>query len=141
MPASTPPWAPRTGSGTTSSRSPGWPGRRRWTAGPIPEILDRLADQLEEAATALEEAEDGPPGDAPTPVEELEEELAALDSHLSTLTKRRRAEITSGVNRDEVTPLRQALRQVSGARYAVRSLRSDVAGVIDSCFSAAGRRA
>ncbi|MDL4773341.1 FUSC family protein [Actinomadura xylanilytica] len=110
-------------------------------AGPIPEILDRLADQLEEAATALEEAEDGPPGDAPTPVEELEEELAALDSHLSTLTKRRRAEITSGVNRDEVTPLRQALRQVSGARYAVRSLRSDVAGVIDSCFSAAGRRA
>ncbi|QXJ23166.1 FUSC family protein [Actinomadura graeca] len=104
--------------------------------GPVPEILDRLADQLEEAATALEE----PPGkgapEASSPVRELEEELAALDDHLATLTRRRRAEITSGVDRDEFTPLRQALLQVSGTRHTIRSLRRDTGRLIDGALTA-----
>ncbi|WP_067450323.1 FUSC family protein [Actinomadura macra] len=104
--------------------------------GPVPEILDRLADQLEEAATALEEppGEDAP--DASSPVQELEEELAALDDYLSTLTRRRRAEIKAGVDRDEFTPLRQALLQVSGTRYTIRSLRRDTGRLIDGALSA-----
>ncbi|RFS87113.1 FUSC family protein [Actinomadura spongiicola] len=107
--------------------------------GPIPEILDRLADQLEEAAENLEEPEDIDP-DAATPADELREELADLDSHLSTLTRRRRAEIKSGVGRDDFTPVQHALFQVSGTRHTIRSLRRDTATVIESSLSAATPR-
>ena len=105
--------------------------------GPIPEILDRLADQLEETAELLEEEQDPK---ASTPADELNEELADLDSHLSTLTRRRRAEIRSGVGRDEFTPLRHALLQVSGTRLAIRSLREDAGTVIESSLDAVERR-
>ncbi|SPT60469.1 FUSC family protein [Actinomadura madurae] len=107
--------------------------------GPIPEILDRVADQLEEAAGLLEEPADLDP-EAGTPAEELSEELADLDAHLSTLTRRRRAEIKAGVGRDEPTPLRHALLQVSGTRHTIRALRRDAATVIDTALEAAEPR-
>ncbi|MFA1541602.1 FUSC family protein [Actinomadura monticuli] len=107
--------------------------------GPIPEILDRLADQFEEAAGRTEEPADIDPKRI-TPVEELDEQLADLDSHLSTLTRRRRAEIKAGVGRDEVTPLRQALLQVSGTRYTIRSLRRDAGTAVESSLTAAAPR-
>ncbi|MWA06880.1 hypothetical protein F8568_042375 [Actinomadura sp. LD22] len=107
-------------------------------AGPVPEILDRLADQLEEASGLLED-----PGDedlkSRSPVAELEEELAGLDDYLKKLTKRRRAEIKSGVGREEFTPLRHALAQVSGTRYTVRSLRRDTGRVINASLAAVGQ--
>ncbi|NDU76285.1 hypothetical protein GWI34_27185 [Actinomadura sp. DSM 109109] len=103
--------------------------------GPIPEILDRLADQLEEASGLLEEpgARDAGAG------AELGEQLAELDSYLSTLTRRRRAEIKEGVGPDEATPLRHALLQVSGTRYTIRELRRDVKQVVESSLEAAGQ--
>ncbi|MFD0900244.1 FUSC family protein [Actinomadura sediminis] len=108
--------------------------------GPIPEILDRIADELEEAGAVLEDPPDRrDEGDAAA-VEELREQLADLDDHLSTITRRRRAEIKSGVGRDEFTPLRHALLQVSGTRYAIRSLRRDAGRVVEASFAAAGRR-
>jgi uncharacterized membrane protein YccC len=108
--------------------------------GPVPEILDRLADRFEEAGTLLEEdPEDLDPKDA-VPVAELDEELADLDAHLSTITRRRRAEIKAGVGRDEVTPLRQALLQVSTTRYTIRTLRRDAGTVVDSSLTAAAPR-
>ncbi|MFB4305114.1 FUSC family protein [Actinomadura sp. GTD37] len=107
--------------------------------GPVPEILDRLADEFEETAVLLEEPADLDPKNVP-PVEELDEELADLDSHLSALTKRRRAEIKAGVDRDEVTPLHQALLQVSGTRYTIRSLRRDAGTVVEASLTAAAPR-
>ncbi|TDB88748.1 FUSC family protein [Actinomadura sp. 7K534] len=106
--------------------------------GPIPEILDRLADQFEEAAELLEDEEHDPK--AETPTEALSEELADLDTHLSKLTRRRRAELSSGVDRDEFTPLRHALLQVSGTRHVIRLLREDTGTVIDSSLQAAEPR-
>ena len=107
--------------------------------GPIPEILDRLADQLEDAAGLLEDPGEHDP-EAGTPVEELGEELAELDSYLSTLTRRRRAEIKEGVGPDELTPLRHALLQVSGTRHTIGELRGDVDQVIASSLEAAEPR-
>lgn len=108
--------------------------------GPIPEILDRIADELEEAGAVLEDPPDQrDEGDAAS-VAELREQLADLDDHLSTITRRRRAEIKSGIGRDEFTPLRHALLQVSGTRYAIRSLRRDAGRVVEASFAATGRR-
>ncbi|QKG23960.1 FUSC family protein [Actinomadura verrucosospora] len=106
-------------------------------AGPVPEILDRLADQLEEAAGLLDDP--GEDLESRSPAAELEEELADLDAYLKKLTKRRRAEIKSGVGREEFTPLRHALLQVSGTRYAVRSLRRDTGRVINASLAAVGQ--
>ncbi|WP_344903316.1 FUSC family protein [Actinomadura meridiana] len=109
-------------------------------SGPIPEILDRLADQMEEAAEQLEDTDDLDPK-ATAPAEELRAELADLDSHLSKLTRRRRAEIKSGVGRDDLTPVQHALVQVSGTRYTIRALRRDTVKVIESSLAAAAPRA
>lgn len=106
--------------------------------GPIPEILDRLADRFEEAAELLEDEERDPAAEALP--EELREELDDLDSHLSTLTRRRRAEIKSGIGRDEFTPLRHALLQVSGTRHTVHLLSEDTETVIESSLKAAESR-
>ncbi|TMQ90524.1 hypothetical protein ETD83_35075 [Actinomadura soli] len=108
-------------------------------SGPIPEILDRLADELEEAAERLEDPETLDPK-AAMPAEELSEELADLDSHLSTLTRRRRAEIKSGATGDDFTPVQHALFQVSGIRYTIRALRRDTGTVIESSLAAAQPR-
>ncbi|MGH3240839.1 MAG: FUSC family protein, partial [Spirillospora sp.] len=106
--------------------------------GPIPEILDRLADELEEAAEELEDVENLDPKAAAMPAEELSEELADLDTHLSTLTRRRRAEIRSGaVDGDDFTPVQHALFQVSGTRHTIRALRRDTGTVIESSLTAA----
>ncbi|MER7547448.1 FUSC family protein [Actinomadura sp.] len=107
--------------------------------GPVPEILDRIADRFEETATLVEDPEELGAQDA-RPVEELDEELADLDSHLSAITRRRRAEIKAGVDREEVTPLRQALLQVSGTRHTIRSLRRDAGTVVESSLAAAAPR-
>ncbi|MFF5261968.1 FUSC family protein [Actinomadura viridis] len=102
-------------------------------AGPLPEILDRLGDRLEEAADALEEpaSRTGATG-APSPSERLDEEFSDLDTHLSALARRRREEIEKGVHIEEFTPLRHALLQVSGTRFAVRSLRGDTETLIEN---------
>ncbi|WP_067483872.1 FUSC family protein [Actinomadura hibisca] len=106
-------------------------------AGPIPEILDRLADRLEEAAAELEDT-DPPQGEAaPSPAERLEEEFADLDRHLAGLARRRRAEVKAGVGTDEFTPLRHALLQVAGTRHAVRALRRDTDELIGASVKAA----
>ncbi|MGI5165989.1 FUSC family protein [Spirillospora sp. CA-253888] len=106
-------------------------------AGPIPEILDRLADRFEEAAAELEDT-DPPQGERePSPSERLEEEFADLDAHLSGLARRRRAEVEAGVGTDEFTPLRHALLQVAGTRHAVRALRRDTDDLIGAAFRAA----
>ncbi|GAA2442181.1 hypothetical protein GCM10010191_68130 [Actinomadura vinacea] len=103
-------------------------------AGPLPEILERLADRLEEAADTLDEPErlDEAPADAPSPDERLDEEFSNLDTHLSALARRRREEVEQGVSADEYTPLRHALLQSSGTRYAVRSLRADTETLIEN---------
>ncbi|OLT27924.1 hypothetical protein BJF79_11405 [Actinomadura sp. CNU-125] len=106
--------------------------------GPIPEILDRIADELEEAGAVLEDPPDERDEEDGSSVAELREQLADLDDHLSKITKRRRAEIKSGIGRDEFTPLRHALLQVSGTRYAIRSLRRDAGRVIEASFAASG---
>ncbi|TYK50791.1 FUSC family protein [Actinomadura decatromicini] len=106
--------------------------------GPMPEILDRLADQLEETADLVAEPADRAPGE-PSPVEELSEELADLDSHLSTLTRRRRAEIASGGGGEDMTPVQHALLQVSGTRHTIGALRRDTETVIESSLAAVDR--
>ncbi|GAA2619676.1 FUSC family protein [Actinomadura fulvescens] len=106
-------------------------------SGPVPEILNRVADHLEEAAATL----DDPPGSDPEdgrsgPDQRLDQEFADLDRYLSRVTRRRRAEIEEGVERDVFTPLRQALMQLSGVRYTLRSLRGDATELIDSALDA-----
>jgi uncharacterized membrane protein YccC len=76
--------------------------------GPIPAVLERVADHLEH-----DEA-------APLDLDDLLEEL---DDHLASLTTRRRAELGGGVGTDASTHLRRSLVDVAGARYAVRALR------------------
>ncbi|KAB2351023.1 FUSC family protein [Actinomadura rudentiformis] len=104
-------------------------------SGPVPEILDRIADLLEETAATLDDPEPGPP-DASEPDRRLDEGFAALDTYLTKITRRRRAEVEAGVETDAFTPLRHALLQVSGARYTLRALRGDVTDLIDSGLAA-----
>lgn len=76
-------------------------------AGPIPDILERLADHLE-----------GDPLD-------LDDLLTDLDDHLSKVSRRRRAELADGVATGDLTPLRGSLLQGAGARHALRVLAND----------------
>ncbi|HZE37384.1 MAG TPA: FUSC family protein, partial [Stackebrandtia sp.] len=79
-------------------------------AGPVPAILERVADHL----------------DAPDDDDfELDDLLGELDDHLSGLCRRRRAQITDGAGVDTVTSLREALVEVAGARHALRALAVD----------------
>ncbi|MEU5877251.1 FUSC family protein [Spirillospora sp. NPDC047279] len=107
-------------------------------SGPVPEILDRIADQLEEAATALEDPPDAVTGDSGSrdPSDRLDDEFADLDAYLSKLARKRRAEVEEGVETDAFTPLRHALLHVSGVRYALRSLRGDVTDLVESALAA-----
>ncbi|GAB2822992.1 FUSC family protein [Actinocorallia aurea] len=77
--------------------------------GPVPELLDLVADTLEE----------GGPCDAGA-------QLARLDAHLSELAKARRAEVRSGEPGD--TPLRRDLRHAAAVRSALRRLASESFG-------------
>ncbi len=101
-------------------------------AGPIPEILDRLADELDEAAALIDEAANIDT----SPPTRLDEEFADLDDHLSGLARRRRAEVEGGVPPDELTPLQNALLQVSGTRHALRALRRDTEDLIRTSLRA-----
>ncbi|POM25999.1 Inner membrane protein YccS [Actinomadura rubteroloni] len=99
-------------------------------SGPIPEILDRLADELDEAASILDEHDNV----NVSPKVRLDEEFADLDDHLSGLARRRRAEVEGGTPRDELTPLQHALVQVSGTRHALRELRDDATELIGAAL-------
>jgi uncharacterized membrane protein YccC len=88
-------------------------------AGPIPAILERVADHLDAVADATR-ARGGQAGDL-----ELEDLLCELDEHLVALCRRRRGEVADGSG--PVTPLREALVEVAGARHAVRALAKDAA--------------
>ncbi|MCO6007114.1 FUSC family protein [Actinoallomurus purpureus] len=88
-------------------------------AGPLPAILERVAEHLDEGADALL-------CDENTAAElRLSDLLEEFDHHLSELTRRRRAELDSGVGTDAVTTLRRSLVQVAAARHALRGLASD----------------
>jgi hypothetical protein len=86
-------------------------GEHPGDAGPIPAILERVADHLDAGA----EAGDLKIGDL----------LDELDEHLSGLCRRRRAEIAGGTDTDVMTSLREALVEVAGARHALRALAED----------------
>jgi uncharacterized membrane protein YccC len=89
-------------------------------AGPICAILDRIAGHLDARADAFT----SPAGGADPAAGELDvrDLLADLDDHLSSLDRRRRAELSEGVGTEAVTTLRRLLIQAAGARHAVRSL-------------------
>ncbi|MCP2340345.1 FUSC family protein [Actinomadura rupiterrae] len=107
-------------------------------SGPVPEILDRVADLLEEAAEVLSEPVSSlGAAEGPSVEDRLEEEFADLDEHLSSIARSRRDEVEGGVDHDEYTPLRHALLQVSGTRYALRSLRRDTDMLISGSLKAA----
>ncbi|WP_433330572.1 FUSC family protein [Spirillospora sp. CA-294931] len=106
--------------------------------GPAPQILDRIADRLEEAADSLEDPPEAP-GLVPSLAEQLQDDFENLDAHLSGLVRRRRAEVEDGVATDAFTPLRHSLLQASGLRFAVRSLRSDVEQLVDAATHEVGR--
>ncbi|MCU1657513.1 MAG: rane protein-like protein, partial [Pseudonocardiales bacterium] len=88
-------------------------------AGPIPAILERVADHLDAVADAAR-AHDGQVGDL-----DLDDLLRELDEHLVELCQRRRGELADGAG--PVSPLRDALVEVAGARHAVRALAEDAA--------------
>jgi Tfp pilus assembly major pilin PilA len=88
--------------------------------GPVPAILDQIADHLEEAADELRA------GRFPDVAEpDLDQRLAALDEFLTWLVQRRRAEMASGATPDQLTPVRRTLTQVTAVRHALHALRSD----------------
>jgi uncharacterized membrane protein YccC len=89
-------------------------------AGPVTSILNQVADHLEQTADALQV------GDASLPILNLDDVLADLDEHLSSLAKRRRAEVAAGTTLDETTPLRRDLLSAAAVRHALRGLRADV---------------
>ncbi|GAA4632780.1 hypothetical protein GCM10023196_067670 [Actinoallomurus vinaceus] len=87
--------------------------------GPLPAILERVADHLEEGADAVL-------SDERTDAElRLDDLLDEFDQHLAELTRRRRDELDSGVGTDAVTTLRRSLVQVAAARHALRGLVAD----------------
>jgi uncharacterized membrane protein YccC len=86
-------------------------------AGPIPAILERAADHLDDAADALNSREPREPraGD-------FDDLLRELDDHLAQLSRQRRGEIAAGAG---ATALREALVEVASARHALRAVVSD----------------
>ncbi|MCW2860122.1 MAG: hypothetical protein JWP48_1830 [Actinoallomurus sp.] len=89
-------------------------GEKPVDAGPIPAILERVADHLDAAADDLQAGG-----------LDLDDLLRELDDHLAELSRQRRAELVAGVGDDAVTPLREALVEVAGARHALRALAED----------------
>jgi hypothetical protein len=88
--------------------------------GPIPAILDHVADHLEETARELRA------GRLPTVGElDLDEQLVGLDKFLTRLIRRRRAVRASGTAPDQFTPLRRTLTQAAAVRHALHALRAD----------------
>ncbi len=98
-------------------------GMARSSGGPIAGILEELAEHLAEVAETLESAG----GDSVPPEPELDGLFAEFDQRLSALARERRAEVASGVDMQDTTPLRRDLLSVAAVRHALRGLRGDVA--------------
>jgi uncharacterized membrane protein YccC len=89
-------------------------------AGPIPALLDQVADFLEATARDLRA------GHLPAATElNLDGRLTELDGFLTETVRRRRAEVAAGDHLHELTPLRRMLGQAAAARHAVRTLRAN----------------
>jgi hypothetical protein len=89
-------------------------------AGPIPALLDQVADFLVAAARDLRA------GRPPTVTElNLDGRLAELDGFLCDTVRRRRTEVAAGGRLHEPTPLRRTLGQAAAVRHAMRTLRVD----------------
>jgi uncharacterized membrane protein YccC len=88
--------------------------------GPVSSLLLQIADHLHELAGALRA------GDAAMPALNLGDLLADLDVHLSSLARRRRAEVAGGTTLDQSTPLRRDLESTASIRLTLRSLYDDV---------------
>lgn len=102
--------------------------------GPVSAVLERLADRLEESAEAVVV------GDREPPPLDLDDLLAELDAQLSSLVKRRRAEVEGGTHLDDTTPLRSDLLSVAAVRHAIRSLRADTEALVHAAFLVSGGR-
>jgi uncharacterized membrane protein YccC len=88
--------------------------------GPVPAILDRMADRLEQSARDLRE------GRAPEPPEpDIDQRLAELDDFLSGAIRRRRSEFAEGAGLGEITPVRRTLVQAAALRHVLRALHAD----------------
>jgi uncharacterized membrane protein YccC len=101
-------------------------GEHLGDAGPIPVILERVADHLDAGADTGEL--------------EIEDLLGELDEHLSALCRQRRAEIAGGTDSDVMTSLREALVEVAGARHALRALAEDADRVTEEIRELIGQR-
>jgi uncharacterized membrane protein YccC len=88
--------------------------------GPVSSLLIQIGDHLERVAAALERGEVRVPG------LDLDELLGDLDGHLSSLVRRRRAEVAGGTALEETTPLHQELLSVAAVRHALRGMYADV---------------
>jgi uncharacterized membrane protein YccC len=87
--------------------------------GPVPSILERVADYLDQGADALLSRE------GTTAEPSLGAPLDELDEYMSELLGRRRAELSGDVGSEVITPLRRSLVDVAAAQYAVRGLVSE----------------
>ncbi len=88
--------------------------------GPIPVILESVADYLDQDAGER---------NGPAPDLDLDDLWDELGEHLSSLDERRRAELAGDVDADAVTQLRRSLVDVAAARHAVHALITDAEGL------------
>ncbi|GLW98329.1 FUSC family protein [Microtetraspora sp. NBRC 16547] len=103
--------------------------------GPAPEVLDAVADRLEDAANAVEAGESYQSGG------EVDGKLADLGGWLGTLAERRLDELDAAPA-DSATKVRRALLQAAAVDHAMRSLNSESARLSESATAAfAGNRA
>ncbi|MCC5581874.1 FUSC family protein [Microtetraspora sp. AC03309] len=92
----------------------------RVEAGPVPDVLDAVADRLEDAADAVEAGEPYESGG------KVEGKLADLSGWLGTLAERRLDELDVAPA-DRATKVRRALLQAAAVDHAMRSLNSESA--------------
>ncbi|WP_433352266.1 FUSC family protein [Microtetraspora malaysiensis] len=109
----------------------------RADAGPAPEVLDAVADRLEDAARAVEAREPYEPGS------EVEGTLADFGGWLGTLAERRLEELDAAPA-DKATKVRRTLLQAAAVRHAMRSLNAESARLCEraaAAFAADGAEA
>ncbi|MCT9932498.1 FUSC family protein [Planotetraspora sp. A-T 1434] len=96
--------------------------------GPVPEVLDMVADRLEAAAEAVQTGE---------PHEftgDVDERLADVSASLGGLAERRLAELDEDP-KDTRTEVRRALLRTTAVDQALRSLRDDAARLCEAATS------
>ncbi|GAA2074759.1 FUSC family protein [Actinomadura alba] len=96
-------------------------GQENVDPGPVPAILDHIADRLEDTARELRE---GRALERPEP--DIEQRLAELDDFLARLIRRRRSELAEGIGLGETTPARRTLVQAAALRHVLHALHADV---------------